>query len=82
MFTKVWEFGWTYMCVSGCMCVCVKAAMEKVFDLVYHYIPDGINHLQTHIDTIGCMLWPRDGQARDAVVTIAQDFDAKTVIFL
>ena len=53
-----------------------------IFVIQSFHLLDGINHLQAHIDTIRSMLWSRDWQARYTIITIAQDFNAQTVIFL
>jgi len=44
--------------------------------------PDGIDHLQAHVDTIGCMLGPGNGQAGHAVITVPEDLDAQALVLL
>ena len=43
---------------------------------------DSLNHCQSHVDTIGGVLRPADGEAANTVVAIAQDLDSHALVLL
>ena len=46
------------------------------------YSQDGVDHVQSHLNAVPGVVVVRLGQPRDAVVAVAQDLDAETVVVL
>lgn len=45
------------------------------------YIRNGIDHIEAHFNGTVCMVRSSFGQARNTVVTVAQQFDAQAMVF-
>jgi len=45
-------------------------------------LPDGLYHFQSHLDAVVCMVWPRNWEARDAVVAVSQNLNSHALVLL
>lgn len=45
-------------------------------------MPDGVYHLQAHVDTVVGVVGSRHWQPRDAVIAVTQDLDAHALVVL
>lgn len=64
------------------VCVCVRVWDTENETERAGILLDGLTHIQTHLHAIPGMVRQRFRQTRDAVVTISQDLDSHTFVFL
>jgi hypothetical protein len=47
-----------------------------------HLVPDGFNHLQTHVDAVVGVVGSGNGQTAHAVIAVAQNFYPHALVLL
>lgn len=64
------------------LCVCVAAVPSVVYAMCYFsfYSRYCVNHIEPHFNGTVCMIRARLGQTGDAVITIAQQLNAQTMM--
>ena len=62
----------------------VTSILTYIPGTVYYNLdlPYGVDHLESHVDAVVGMVGPRHGEAGNAVVTIAEDFDPHALVVL
>lgn len=68
--------------VFVCVCVIACERQREREEERAGILLDGLTHIQTHLHAVPGMVRQRLGQTRDAVVTISQDLDSHTLVFL